>query len=154
RGRRSAPCWRRPATATPAWSGTWSGGSGPPSASGPEARPPPADTNERDMDKNIGKGGEPARGGVAVPGAENAALPILASSLLADGEHTYRNVPELVDVSTMLKVLRVMGWDAERLAGRHRKVCKISVGGGPITPEAPYELVKTMRASVLVLGPL
>ncbi len=105
------------------------------------------------MDSIIVKGGKRLSGEVVVSGAKNAALPILASSLLADGEHTYRNVPELADVHTMVKVLRTMGCDAERLDGPERKTVKVHVKG-PITPEAPYELVKTMRASVLVLGPL
>ena len=87
-------------------------------------------------------------------GAKNAALPILASALLAPGEHTFRNVPELADVRTMLKVLDTMGCESQRLTGRKQRRrapwrCRTKV-----TPEAPYELVKTMRASVLVLGPL
>ncbi len=106
------------------------------------------------MDKIIVKGGNRLKGEVAASGAKNAALPILASSLLADGEHTWRNVPDLADVKTMLNVLRTMGCEAERLTGRNKHVCKVSVGGKPVTPEAPYDLVKTMRASVLVLGPL
>jgi len=105
------------------------------------------------MDKIVVKGGPPLHGEVKVSGAKNAALPILASSLLADGVSTYRNVPDLVDVSTMLKVLGTMGCEAERLTGRQKNACQVSVGRN-ITPEAPYELVKTMRASVLVLGPL
>ncbi|HSP77623.1 MAG TPA: UDP-N-acetylglucosamine 1-carboxyvinyltransferase [Myxococcaceae bacterium] len=105
------------------------------------------------MDKIIVKGGHPLQGEVVVSGAKNAALPILASSLLVDGKCTWRNVPDLADVATMLKVLRTMGCEAERLTGRKKDVCEVSVEG-PITPEAPYELVKTMRASVLVLGPL
>ena len=87
-----------------------------------------------------------------VSGAKNAALPLLAASLLAEGEHTFRNVPDLLDVSTMLKVLRTMGCQADRLQGSKRHNCKVRVGS--VTPEAPYQLVKTMRASVLVLGPL
>jgi UDP-N-acetylglucosamine 1-carboxyvinyltransferase len=105
------------------------------------------------MDRIIVKGGNRLSGETSASGAKNAALPILASSLLADGEHTYRNVPDLVDVSTMIKVLRTMGCEAERLAGRQKHTCSIRVSG-ELTPEAPYELVKTMRASVLVLGPL
>ena len=105
------------------------------------------------MDRIIVKGGVRLSGEVKVSGAKNAALPILASALLADGEHVFRNVPDLVDVSTMLKVLRTMGCDAERLPGRHQHVCRVRVAG-EVTCEAPYELVKTMRASVLVLGPL
>lgn len=105
------------------------------------------------MDKIIVKGGPALQGEVAASGAKNAALPILASALLADGTHTFRNVPDLADVATMLEVLRTMGCEATRLTGRKKDVCEVGIAG-PITPEAPYELVKTMRASVLVLGPL
>jgi UDP-N-acetylglucosamine 1-carboxyvinyltransferase len=105
------------------------------------------------MDKIVMKGGPELHGEVKASGAKNAALPILASALLADGTSTYRNVPDLADVTTMLKVLRTMGCDAERLTGRKKDVCQVGVNGH-IHPEAPYELVKTMRASVLVLGPL
>jgi UDP-N-acetylglucosamine 1-carboxyvinyltransferase len=105
------------------------------------------------MDKIIVKGGHPLQGEVTVSGAKNAALPILASALLADGKSVYRNVPDLADVVTMLKVLDTMGCQSARLTGRKKDVCEVSVEG-PITPEAPYDLVKTMRASVLVLGPL
>jgi UDP-N-acetylglucosamine 1-carboxyvinyltransferase len=106
------------------------------------------------MDKIIVNGGAALRGEIAASGAKNAALPILAASLVAEGEHTFRNVPDLVDVATMLKVLRTMGCDAERLEGQHAHECKVTVGRRPIHPEAPYDLVKTMRASVVVLGPL
>ncbi|AKQ65054.1 UDP-N-acetylglucosamine 1-carboxyvinyltransferase [Myxococcus hansupus] len=104
------------------------------------------------MDKIVIKGGQALHGEVQVSGAKNAALPILASALLADGTSTYRNVPDLADVATMLKVLRTMGCDTER-DGDTTDVCRIGVNGH-ITPEAPYDLVKTMRASVVVLGPL
>jgi UDP-N-acetylglucosamine 1-carboxyvinyltransferase len=106
------------------------------------------------MDKIIVNGGAVLKGETTASGAKNAALPILASTLLADGEHTLRNVPDLVDVQTMLKVLRTMGCEAERLKGPHIHVCQVKVGDRPLNPEAPYELVKTMRASVVVLGPL
>ncbi|MFZ5470689.1 MAG: UDP-N-acetylglucosamine 1-carboxyvinyltransferase [Myxococcota bacterium] len=105
------------------------------------------------MDKIIVKGDGPLKGETYASGAKNAALPILASALLADGEHTFRNVPDLVDVGTMLKVLRTMGCQAERLTGKNKHVAQVEMNG-KVTPEAPYELVKTMRASVLVLGPL
>jgi UDP-N-acetylglucosamine 1-carboxyvinyltransferase len=105
------------------------------------------------MDKIIVKGGHPLQGEVVVSGAKNAALPILASALLADGKSVYRNVPDLADVVTMLKVLETMGCGTARLTGRQKDVCEVAIEG-PITPEAPYDLVKTMRASVLVLGPL
>ncbi len=104
------------------------------------------------MDKIVIKGGQALHGEVQASGAKNAALPILASALLADGTSTYRNVPDLADVATMLKVLRTMGCDAGRDAGQ-QDLCQVGVNGH-VTPEAPYDLVKTMRASVLVLGPL
>ncbi len=104
------------------------------------------------MDKIIVKGGQRLEGEIDVSGAKNAALPLLAASLLAEGEHTFRNVPDLLDVATMLKLLRTMGCQADRLEGGERHLCKVQVSR--VTPEAPYELVKTMRASVLVLGPL
>src|SRR5919107_425513 len=102
------------------------------------------------MDKIVVTGGKRLTGEVEVSGAKNAALPILASALLADGEHTYRNVPDLADVGTMLKVLRTMGCEAERHegSGKAGRVCSVRVAGR-ITPEAPYDLVRTMRASVL-----
>ncbi|MBS1150333.1 MAG: UDP-N-acetylglucosamine 1-carboxyvinyltransferase [Myxococcaceae bacterium] len=105
------------------------------------------------MDAIIITGNGPLKGETFASGAKNAALPILASSLLAEGRHTFRNVPGLADVATMLKVLQMMGCDAERLTGKKKYVCEVEVGP-KVTPEAPYELVKTMRASVLVLGPL
>src|SRR5260370_40168963 len=104
------------------------------------------------MDKIIVRGGKRLEGETQVSGAKNAALPLLAASLLAEGEHSFRNVPDLLDVATMLKVLRTMGCQADRLPGGERRSCKVQVS--IVTPEAPYELVKTMRASVLVLGPL
>jgi UDP-N-acetylglucosamine 1-carboxyvinyltransferase len=104
------------------------------------------------MDAIVIQGGIPLQGTVDVSGAKNAALPILASSLLAEGAHHFRNVPDLVDVSTMLKLLRTMGCEADR-DETTRHACHVTVHP-PITPEAPYELVKTMRASVVVLGPL
>lgn len=105
------------------------------------------------MDTMVIKGGSRLEGDVEVSGAKNAALPLLACTLLAEGEHTLRNVPNLADVTTMVKLLKTMGCDAERLTGREMHQCRIGVGAH-VEPEAPYELVKTMRASVLVLGPL
>src|SRR5512139_3843862 len=100
------------------------------------------------MDKIVIKGGKRLAGEVSVSGAKNAALPILASSLLARGQSTYRNVPGLGDVVTMRKLLAQLG---AQVAGDGRTV----IASSRITScEAPYELVKTMRASALVLGPL
>ncbi|MBL8949840.1 MAG: UDP-N-acetylglucosamine 1-carboxyvinyltransferase [Myxococcaceae bacterium] len=103
------------------------------------------------MDAIVIKGNGPMKGVTHASGAKNAALPILASSLLAEGEHLYRNVPDLADVSTMLKVLRTMGCEADWSAEKHEVHIRVPK---QVLPEAPYELVKTMRASVLVLGPL
>jgi UDP-N-acetylglucosamine 1-carboxyvinyltransferase len=100
------------------------------------------------MDKIVIKGGKRLAGEVSVSGAKNAALPILASSLLARGQSTYRNVPGLGDVATMRKLLAQLG---ARVTGDGRTV----IDSSEIQScEAPYELVKTMRASALVLGPL
>src|SRR5262245_56741085 len=103
------------------------------------------------MDAIVIKGSGPLKGETHASGAKNAALPILASSLLATGEHLYRNVPDLADVGTMLKVLRAMGCEADWSAEKHEVRIRVPK---KVQPEAPYELVKTMRASVLVLGPL
>jgi UDP-N-acetylglucosamine 1-carboxyvinyltransferase len=100
------------------------------------------------MDKIVINGGEKLRGEVRVSGAKNAALPILASSLLASGKSIYRNMPGLGDVGTMKKLLAQLG------AGVEGKGVT-SVDTSTINKfEAPYELVKTMRASAVVLGPL
>jgi UDP-N-acetylglucosamine 1-carboxyvinyltransferase len=103
------------------------------------------------MDKIVIDGGVPLRGSVAVSGAKNAALPTLAAALLAEGDHVVRNVPNLADVRTMGRLLGSMECAFERDPEGH--VARIRVPSA-ITPEAPYELVKTMRAAVVVLGPL
>lgn len=100
------------------------------------------------MYKIIIKGGRRLRGEVSVSGAKNAALPILASSLLARGQSTYRNVPGLGDVVTMRKLLGQLGAE---VSGDGTTLVDTS---NVVNFEAPYELVKTMRASALVLGPL
>src|SRR3954453_20304228 len=103
------------------------------------------------MDSIVITGNGPLKGETHASGAKNAALPILASSLLAEGEHHYRNVPDLAAVSTILRVLRTIGWECDWSAERHEVAIRVPKN---VPPEAPYELVKTMRASVLVLGPL
>ncbi len=101
------------------------------------------------MDKIVIQGGNSLFGSVAISGAKNAALPLIAATLLTSGWHTLRNVPDLRDTRTMLKLLEMLG--AEWV--RENDVVKINTSN--LTGvEAPYELVKTMRASVLVLGPL
>ncbi|ACL63751.1 UDP-N-acetylglucosamine 1-carboxyvinyltransferase [Anaeromyxobacter dehalogenans 2CP-1] len=104
------------------------------------------------MDKIVIEGGVPLRGSVDVSGAKNAALPVIAAALLAEGEHEVRNVPDLADVRTLGKLLGHMGCEVARGEGDRRTV-RLRVPAA-VAPEAPYELVKTMRASVLVLGPL
>ena len=102
------------------------------------------------MDKLLIRGGRRLTGEVAIAGAKNAALPELCACLLTAEPVTLRNVPRLQDVATMLKLIRNMGVQAERTEDGLLRVN----AGALHTPEAPYELVKTMRASVLALGPL
>jgi UDP-N-acetylglucosamine 1-carboxyvinyltransferase len=102
------------------------------------------------MDKLLIRGGRELHGEVPISGAKNAALPELCACLLTAQPVTLSNMPRLQDVSTMLKLIRNMGVGVEQ--GTHGSV---EVNAGSLTsPEAPYELVKTMRASVLALGPL
>jgi UDP-N-acetylglucosamine 1-carboxyvinyltransferase len=102
------------------------------------------------MDKLLIRGGRRLHGEVRISGAKNAALPELCAALLTAEPVTLENVPQLQDVSTMLKLLRNMGVQAER-----RDNGSVRIDASSLTsPEAPYELVKTMRASVLALGPL
>jgi len=101
------------------------------------------------MDKLEIQGNGPLRGEIRVSGAKNAALPILCAGLLTADTVTLDNVPNLQDVRTTLKLLRQMGVKAEQDGAR------VTLNGADVnSPEAPYELVKTMRASILVLGPL
>lgn len=102
------------------------------------------------MDKLLIRGGRSLQGEVLVSGAKNAALPELCAALLTAEPVTLLNVPQLQDVSTMLKLIRNMGVAAERADDGTVRID----ASGLNTPEAPYELVKTMRASVLALGPL
>src|SRR5262245_5987298 len=103
------------------------------------------------MDKIVVEGGARLAGKIPISGAKNAALPLLASALLPSGASTFKNVPQLADVRTMAKLLRMLGWAVEDLDGG--QALTIAPGNEPKL-EAPYELVKTMRASVLVLGPM
>jgi len=104
------------------------------------------------MDKLLIRGGRQLSGEVTISGAKNAALPELCAALLAPEPVTLTNVPRLQDVNTTLKLLRNMGATAERSESQPDSV---TIDGGKVTnPEAPYDLVKTMRASILVLGPL
>ena len=101
------------------------------------------------MDKLVIQGGQPLKGEVRISGAKNAALPILCAALLTREPLTLTNVPDLNDIQTMLRLLAQMG-------------VKVEQSGDTVTldasdldnPTAPYEMVKTMRAAILVLGPL
>ena len=102
------------------------------------------------MDKLVIQGGVPLSGEVRVSGAKNAALPLMCAALLTTDELTLSNVPHLRDVSTMVRLLSQMGVEAsldDRL-GLSLRAARLS------DPTAPYDLVKTMRAAILVLGPL
>ncbi len=103
------------------------------------------------MQKIVVTGGGPLQGEVRISGAKNAVLPILCATLLADGPVDIGNVPHLHDVVTTIKLLRELGAVVEHdIEAGHVRVDARSVN----SHIAPYELVKTMRASVLVLGPL
>ncbi len=101
------------------------------------------------MDRTIITGGTPLRGEVEISGAKNAALPILASTILGGGECVITNLPRVVDVLTMGKLLGILGAKVQHEGNR------AVINADTISStQAPYDLVKTMRASVLVLGPL
>ena len=102
------------------------------------------------MDKLLIRGGRQLHGEVRISGAKNAALPELCAALLTDQPVVLENVPRLQDVATMAALLRNMGVSVER-----GETGRVQVDASRLSsPEAPYELVKTMRASVLALGPL
>ena len=101
------------------------------------------------MDKLLIEGGTPLRGEVAISGAKNAALPLLCAALLTPEPLTLTNVPDLNDIATMLKLLAQMGVKVAREGSS--VTLEASVIDNPV---AAYEMVKTMRASILVLGPL
>ena len=103
------------------------------------------------MDKLLIRGGKPLHGDIAISGAKNAALPEMCATLLTAEPVKLTNVPRLRDVSTMRKLLANMGVVME-LHGERGGIT--FEARDPVNPEAPYELVKTMRASVLALGPL
>src|SRR5437879_9863086 len=105
------------------------------------------------MDKFVIRGGNPLLGTVRVSGAKNAALPAMAAAILTDEPVILENIPQVRDIETTRKLLAAMGAEVELGYGRaqHRTtICARTLSA----PEASYELVKTMRASTLVLGPL
>jgi len=101
------------------------------------------------MDKIVIHGGKNLQGRIPVSGSKNAVLPILSSTMLADGIYRIRNVPNLKDVRTMSRLLESMG--VRVVAGESELAVTMA---GVSSQEAPYDLVKTMRASIYVLGPL
>lgn len=103
------------------------------------------------MDKIIIEGGRPLNGAIKVSGAKNAALPLMAAVILAPGEHVLHNVPDLRDTRTMLSLLASFGITSRR---RESDGALLLNASNIDNVEASYDLVKTMRASVLVLGPL
>ena len=105
------------------------------------------------MDKLVIRGGTPLLGTVRISGAKNAALPCMAAALLTEDEVILENIPQVRDIETTRRLLAAMGAEVELGYGRahHRTTIQC---GKLAAPEASYELVKTMRASTLVLGPL
>ncbi|MFN8011011.1 MAG: UDP-N-acetylglucosamine 1-carboxyvinyltransferase [Holophagaceae bacterium] len=109
------------------------------------------------MDRLVITGGSPLRGRIRVSGAKNAALPCIAAALLTGETLTLRNLPAVADIRTMLKVLEALGCAVDSAADEagfelSAAITAAAVGQGDL--RAPYDLVKTMRASILVLGPL
>ena len=101
------------------------------------------------MDKLVIEGGRPLSGSVEISGAKNAVLPIMALSLLSDGKSILHRVPDLRDTRTFIRLLKMLG------AKSHFENHSLTIDGSNITSfEAPYDLVKTMRASFYVMGPL
>jgi UDP-N-acetylglucosamine 1-carboxyvinyltransferase len=109
------------------------------------------------MDRIRIRGGTPLIGSIPIAGAKNAALPLMAASLLSDETLVLRNLPQLVDVATMAHLLGELGvgisMNGDEPGGNDGRVLELSAGGIRSTT-APYDLVRKMRASVLVLGPL
>ena len=103
------------------------------------------------MDKLVVRGGNPLTGSLTVSGSKNTALPLMSAALLTDGPVTLSNVPDLKDVQTFARVIEVTGTTIEHDPQRHI----ITLDAGSLTRfEAPYELVKRMRASFYMLGAL
>ena len=101
------------------------------------------------MDKLIIEGARKLQGEIRISGAKNAALPLIAATLIAPGKHVIHNVPDLRDTRTILTLLETLGAEWKREGGT------LSIQTDSLNNfEASYDLVKTMRASILVLGPL
>ncbi len=100
------------------------------------------------MDKLIVNGGKPLSGTINISGSKNASLPILAATLLTSEPVIIRRVPDVSDTNYMLQILRALGAEVERSSGTVR------IHAANIIPNAPYEIVRKMRASICVMGPL
>jgi UDP-N-acetylglucosamine 1-carboxyvinyltransferase len=100
------------------------------------------------MDKLLVHGKRSLKGSINISGSKNASLPILAATLLSDDASIVRRVPDVSDTNYMLQILRALGAEVERSSGTVR------VEPGAILPEAPYDLVRKMRASICVMGPI
>ena len=106
------------------------------------------------MDKLVIRGGNPLLGTIRISGAKNAALPAMAAALLTSETVVLENIPQVRDIETERRLLAAMGAEVELGYGRAQHRTTICAAGLSANPEASYELVKTMRASSLVLGPL
>ena len=102
------------------------------------------------MDKIVIEGGRPLEGTVKISGAKNAILPVLAATLMTRGRNIIEGVPKVCDVATMIQLLKDLGAEVESY--RNEKI--VLDTSCATNSEAPYDLVSTMRASCLVLGPL
>ena len=100
------------------------------------------------MDKLLVHGGSTLRGSVNISGSKNASLPIIAAALLTEDDCIIRRVPDVSDTNYMVQILNALGADVERSSGTVRAKC------ADISDTAPYELVRRMRASICVMGPL
>src|SRR5437660_9418817 len=106
------------------------------------------------MDKFVIRGGNPLVGSVRISGAKNAALPAMAAAILTDEPVILENIPDVRDIQTERKLLMSLGAEVELGYGRASHRTTINCKNLNTNPEAAYEVVKTMRASTLVLGPL
>ncbi|MDA7888886.1 UDP-N-acetylglucosamine 1-carboxyvinyltransferase, partial [Akkermansiaceae bacterium] len=100
------------------------------------------------MDKLIVHGGSTLVGSINISGSKNASLPILAASLLTDQQVVIERVPDVSDTNYMLQILSALGCEVERYSGT------VKITAGNIISEAPYDIVRKMRASICVMGPL
>jgi UDP-N-acetylglucosamine 1-carboxyvinyltransferase len=103
------------------------------------------------MDRIRIRGGRPLAGEIQIGGAKNAALPLMATGLLTEDRVVLSNVPKLADIDTMTLLLAQIGVAVDPVGNDGRT---LSIGGPITNTEAPYDIVRKMRASVLVLGPL